>query len=249
MAILSDQVAIITGAARGIGAGIAELLAQHGATVIISDANAEGAATFAKQLRAQGYHAVAQRTDVTSAADRHALVDSTLTQFGRIDILVNNAGVLAPVTLDEMTEIEWDRLMGINLKAAFFCAQAVLPTMRAAQRGRIVNIASMSARTGGLASPMHYVTAKTGMLGLTRGLARLVAPFGITVNSICPGFIETDMASVWTPETRERLVATIPLGRFGTAQDVAGAAFFLCSPYADYVTGITLDVNGGSHIQ
>lgn len=246
--ILHGQAAVITGSARGIGAAIAGVLASHGAGVVISDINGSGAERYVGELRGRGLSAVAVQADVTRAEGRQACVEATLAEFGRIDILVNNAGIINRQTPEEITEADWDRMMATNLKSTFFLSQLVVPHMRDRGRGKIVNIASMGPRTGGQASPVHYVTSKAGVIGLAKSLARQYARFGVTVNSVCPGMIDTDMIADWTPEMRKMFTEAIPLGRLGTAEDVARAVLFLSSPDSDYVTGVTLDVNGGYYM-
>lgn len=244
----SGRVAIVTGGARGIGASIASRLAHEGAAVVVADLDGEGADRMSRQLTQGGMRGIGFAADVTSPQDRERLVSTTLEAFARIDILVNNAGILQRVSLMDVTDDIWHRTMQINLDAAFFCAQSVLPTMREQGRGRIVNISSMSARTGGQASPPHYATSKSGLVGLTRALARTVGEWGVTVNAVTPGIIETEMIADWPPEWRERWLAEIPLHRFGEAEDVAAAVAFLASDDAAYITGTTLDVNGGYYM-
>jgi 3-oxoacyl-[acyl-carrier protein] reductase len=183
--------------------------------------------------------------DVTSDEGRARIVSAALERHGRIDVLVNNAGILPRVPLMEVTPEVWHRTMQVNLDAAFFCSQAVLPAMREQGRGRIINISSMSARTGGQASPPHYATSKTGLVGMTRALARVVGAWGVTVNAVAPGMIDTEMLAALTPEQRRWWLEQIPLARLGTPEDVAAAVAFLASDDAAYITGTTLDVNGG----
>jgi 3-oxoacyl-[acyl-carrier protein] reductase len=242
---LHGQVSIITGSAQGIGLAIAARLAAEGSAVVIADLNAEGAEYAARTLSESGPAALAVGADITSEEGRARVVSAALERHGRIDVLVNNAGILPRVPLMEVTPEIWHRTMQVNLDAAFFCSQAVLPTMREQGRGRIINISSMSARTGGQASPPHYATSKTGLVGMTRALARVVGAWGVTVNAVAPGMIDTEMLAALTPEQRQWWLDQIPLARLGTPEDVAGAAAFLASDDASYITGATLDVNGG----
>jgi 3-oxoacyl-[acyl-carrier protein] reductase len=242
---LQGQVAIVTGAARGIGYAIAHRLIAEGAAVVVADINAQGAEDAARTLAAEGGRALPVAADVTAEADRARLVAAALDTYGELDVLVNNAGILQRVGLLEVTPEVWHRAMAINLDAAFFCCQAVLPVMRERGRGRIINISSMSARTGGQASPPHYATSKTGLVGMTRALARVVGAWGITVNAVAPGIIDTEMIADWSPEQRDLWLSQIPLGRLGTAEDVAGVVAFLAGEDASYITGATLDINGG----
>ncbi len=242
---LHGQASIVTGGAQGIGLAIAARLAAEGSALLIADLNAEGAERAARSLSASGATALAIGADVTSGEGRARIVSAALERHGRIDVLVNNAGILPRVPLMEVTPEVWHRTMQVNLDAAFFCSQAVLPAMREQGRGRIINISSMSARTGGQASPPHYATSKTGLVGMTRALARVVGAWGVTVNAVAPGMIDTEMLAALTPEQRQWWLEQIPLARLGTPEDVAAAVAFLASDDAAYITGTTLDVNGG----
>jgi NAD(P)-dependent dehydrogenase (short-subunit alcohol dehydrogenase family) len=242
---LHGQVSIVTGGAQGIGLAIAARLAAEGSALLIADLNAEGAERAARSLNDSGATALAMGADVTSDEGRARIVSAALERHGRIDVLVNNAGILPRVPLMEVTPEVWHRTMQVNLDAAFFCSQAVLPAMREQGRGRIINISSMSARTGGQASPPHYATSKTGLVGMTRALARVVGAWGVTVNAVAPGMIDTEMLAALTPEQRRWWLEQIPLARLGTPEDVAAAVAFLASDDAAYITGTTLDVNGG----
>jgi 3-oxoacyl-[acyl-carrier protein] reductase len=239
------QVSIVTGGAQGIGLAIAARLAAEGSALVIADLNAEGAEQAARSLAETGPKTLAIGADITSEEGRTRIISAALERHGRIDVLVNNAGILPRVPLMEVTPEVWHRTMQVNLDAAFFCSQAVLPTMRAQGRGRIINISSMSARTGGQASPPHYATSKTGLVGMTRALARVVGAWGVTVNAVAPGMIDTEMIAALTPEQRQWWLDQIPLARLGAPDDVAGAVAFLASDDAAYITGATLDVNGG----
>jgi 3-oxoacyl-[acyl-carrier protein] reductase len=242
---LSGQVSIVTGAAQGIGQAIARRLVEEGSTVVVADINGAGAQQAVAALRAAGGEALALGVDITTGAERERLVSETLAAYGRISILVNNAGIMDRVELSEVTPEVWHRTMQVNLDAAFFCSQAVLASMRGNGSGRIINISSMSARTGGQSSPPHYATSKTGLVGMTRALARQAGAWGVTVNAVAPGMIDTKMIEDLSPAQREWWLSQIPLGRLGTPQDVAGAVAFLAGPDAAYITGATLDVNGG----
>jgi 3-oxoacyl-[acyl-carrier protein] reductase len=242
---LAGQVSIVTGAGRGIGFAIARRLAREGSSVVIADVNAPGAEQAARALVEMGCSALAVAVDITVEADRARLVAAALEAYGRLDVLVNNAGIMQRVSLMEVTPEVWHRTMTVNLDAAFFCSQAVLPVMQEQGKGRIINITSMSARTGGQASPPHYATSKTGLVGMTRALARVVGAWGVTVNAVAPGIIDTEMIADWPPEQREWWLGQIPMARLGTPEDVAGVVAFLASGDASYITGATLDVNGG----
>ncbi len=245
---LGGYVSIVTGAARGIGLAIARRLATEGSTVVVADVNAAGAEEVARLLVEGGTSALPVVADITSEVDRARLITATIQAYGRIDVLVNNAGIMQRVALMDVTPEVWNQTMAVNLDAAFFCSQAVLPVMREQGRGRIINIASMAARTGGQASPPHYATSKTGLVGMTRALARVVGIWGITVNAVAPGMIDTEMIADLTPEQRKWWLQQIPLARLGTPEDVAAAVAFLASDDASYITGTTLDVNGGYYM-
>lgn len=249
--LLEDRVAVVTGGARGIGRAIAEVLARHGADVAVVDVS-DPAAT-AEAISGQGRRALGFKADVASFADAQTITAEVIERLGAVDILVNNAGVSQPKSILELTEAEWDRTVAINLKSSFNWCKAVAGQMLQRGRGRIVIVSSMSAKHGGgtgagAVSKACYAATKAGLLGLTRGLAKELAP-EVTVNAICPGVIETAMAGplVGGPEASS-LRASIPLKRFGRPEDIAHATLFLVSPWADYVTGEVVDVNGGIYI-
>jgi 3-oxoacyl-[acyl-carrier protein] reductase len=236
---LDNRVAIVTGSARGIGAAIADILAAHGAAVVIADINFEGAQAKAKELSERGHEALAACVDVADKASVDKMVASVLESYGRIDILVNNAGVNNSTPIPDMTVEMWDRILNINLRGAHLCSQAVIGEMIKRRYGKIVNIASLAGEVGGLKVSPDYSTAKAGIMCLAKSYARYGAPHGITVNAVAPGFIETEMTvGMHDP-------STVPLGRMGTPEDVAKAVYFLASPLSDYITGSTVDVNGG----
>jgi len=236
---LQDRVAIITGGARGIGHAIGRAFAHQGARIVLADID-PAVQDAAREINARGM--IANVADENSV---NALVKSTFEQFGRIDILVNNAGICPLTPFESITRAEWERVLAINLTGAFLCSQAVVPIMKQARYGRIVNISSVAGKMGGIAVGAHYAASKAGLLGLTKSLARIYAPFGITANAIAPATIETDMTRGWSVETLERLRQANPVGRLGQPQDVAAAAVFLASDEASFITGEVLDVNGG----
>ena len=244
--LLKDKVAIITGGAgpNGLGFATARLMAAQGAHVAVLDlARAEPAAAAA-QLGAGHVGIVA---DVTDKASCEAAVAKLLKVFGRIDVLVNNAGITQPVKTLKITAADYDRILDVSLRGTLYMSQAVLPTMQAQQSGSIVCISSVSAqRGGGILGGPHYSAAKAGVLGLARAMAREFGPQNIRVNCIAPGLIGTDIIKgKLTEEKKAEIAETIPLGRLGRADDVAGACVFLASDLSLYCTGITLDVNGG----
>jgi len=236
---LEGRTAIITGSAQGIGAATAELLAGHGAAVVIADINADGARAKARELAGRGFQALALELDVRQKSSIDAMVSATLDRHGRIDILVNNAGIADKTPIPDMTVERWDRLIDLNLRGTHLCSQAVITHMMERGFGRIVNIASLAGQVGGLKIGPNYTASKAGIVGLAKAYARFGAPYGITANAVSPGFIETEM-------TRGRDdPSEVLLGRLGTPGDVAKAVYFLVSPLADYITGTTIDVNGG----
>jgi len=257
VAELDGQVAIVTGAGRGIGRAIALELAQLGADVVVAELSQEAAAgTVAELEELTGRRGLALATDVTRAEDRRAMVERTMQKFGKIDVLVNNAGIYRTMSPLDVTEDHWDEVMDVNAKAVLMCAQAVLPTMQAARRGVIVNLASMA---GKVPSPtgIVYAVSKAAVISMTRSLAAAFAADGIRVNCVCPGFIDTEM---WAQIDRElgvaRLgkqpgelikerVATVPIGRIGQPQDVADVVGFLVSSKGAYMTGQAVNVTGG----
>ena len=247
---LSGQGAIVTGGALGIGQAIAFRLAEAGAAVLIADINAEAAEATAQRIRDRGGHAMARRTDVSQVAEAQAAVDAAAQAFGRLDILVNDAGIFPFAPALQLSEQQWDRVLDLNLKGAFFFAQAAARHMQAAGHGgRIVNVASIDAwhPTGYLA---HYDASKGGLLMLTRALALEWGPHGILVNAIAPGSISTPGAAAQPPEGIEDMDSSaflkrVPLGRIGVPDDVATVALFLVSRAAAYMTGSVVVVDGG----
>ena len=243
---LEGKVAVVTGASRGIGRGIAERFAREGARVVVNFRADEPAAdSVVAAIAAGGGEAVAVRADVSRRADVDDLMRTTVERFGRLDILVNNAGIHVAKEFLETSEDEWDRTMAVNLKGPWLCARAVAPIMTAQGRGTIINISSNS----GLYHPSamrfaEYTASKAGLNGLTKALALALGP-DISVNAICPGWIRTDMLEEIDPEVHERILAETSLARWGTPEDVAGAALFLASADADFITGELLIVAGG----
>lgn len=248
--LLEGRSAIVTGAAspRGLGLAAARLLAEHGARVLITDIDARAAAEAAKSLPGAGH--LGARCDVTSKAECDASAALALAQFGRIDVLVNIAGITSPQRLMEVDAATYDRVFDINMRGTLYMTQAVVPAMRKAGSGSIVNMSSVSAqRGGGVFGGSHYSAAKAAVLGYTKAAARELGPDHIRVNAICPSFIDTDItAGMMTPDKLAAIVASVPMGRPGHAHEVAGCVLFLASDLASYVTGIELDIHGGSHI-
>ncbi len=246
MISLSGRVAFITGASRGIGKAIAERCASAGATVAAC-ARADHAQAVVDTIMASGGSAMAQSLEVTDKASVNNAVNEVLNRFGHIDIVVNNAGIVRDQLLMRMKSADWDAVLATNLTAAFQCSQAVLRPMLKQRYGRIINISSVVGQSGS-AGQTNYAASKEGLVGFTRSLAREVASRGITVNVVSPGMIETDMTAALSSNTREVLATQIPIGRFGTTNDVAGAVCFLASDEAAYITGQVLSVNGGMYM-
>ncbi|MEM6547010.1 MAG: SDR family NAD(P)-dependent oxidoreductase [Pseudomonadota bacterium] len=247
--LIEGRTAIVTGAAsaRGLGQAISRLFADHGARVAILDRDGTGAETQASAL---GDGHIGLACDVTDRASVESAVAATLTAFGRIDSLVNNAGITSPQRLMEVDDATYDAVMDVSMRGTLHMTQAVVPAMRAAGQGSIVNMSSVSAqRGGGVFGGSHYSAAKAALLGYTKACARELAADGIRVNALCPGFTDTDItAGKLTPEMRAQVIAAIPMGRAGRAEDVAGCCLFLVSDLSAYCTGTEIDPNGGSHI-
>lgn len=242
---LTNQVAIITGANRGLGEATAYVLHAAGANVVLAARSADSLTTVCEALLAQrSESALAIPTDVAEADQVDRLVDRTMEVWGRVDILVNNAGLVSPGSFDKIDPVEWQRVMSVNLNGAYLCCHALAPIMQQQNNGRIINIASISAQTGGVSGGVHYAASKGGMISMTKTLARDLAPHNITVNAIAPGQIDT-RPDFLTEEQRQHLEALIPLGRLGRPEEIAYPVLFLASPMGSYITGATLDVNGG----
>ena len=239
---LQHKTALITGAGRGIGRAIAECFVREGARVAVADIDSSTARDTAAAI---GSDALGLAMDVSSKTAVLAATAQVLDEFGQLDILVNNAGYLVYTTFESCSEENWDRIVDVNMKGPFLCAQAVIPHMKARRQGAIINMTSLAAKTGGLAAGPPYAAAKAGVLTLTIGLARALAPDQIRVNAIAPGVIDTAMTSA--PE-HDQLKASIPLGRSGQPEDVANCALFLASDDARHITGETIDVNGGLYM-
>jgi 3-oxoacyl-[acyl-carrier protein] reductase len=246
---LEGRVAIVTGGARGIGFGIAERLASEGAHVVIADVIDE-IESAAQRLNAKGLRAQALRLDVSQEHEIAEFVRRIDQQHGHIDILVNNAGISPKnnglkFMVEETTTENWSRVIAVNLTGPFLLCRECIPVMRRQGHGRIINITSQSARTRPEATSGHYAASKSGLMGLSRALANEVGNSGITVNCVAPGVIETPMLATFSAEKRAHLSSRIPMGAMGQPADIAGAVSFLASEDARYITGTTIDVNGG----
>jgi len=244
MGDLQGRIALVTGAAQGIGRAIAEELAAAGTTLVLVDMNEARLNETTADLAAKGASAAAFTMNVSDQDSIEAGTKAILEKFGKIEILINNAGITRDNLMLRMKRSDWDSVININLTGAFLLTQALLSPMLKNRWGRIVNIASVVGRAG-QAGQVNYAASKAGIIGLTKSLAREVASRGITVNAVAPGYIETPMTAVLSEEVTKAMLATIPLGRRGTPKDVAQAVKFLASDAASYITGHVLDVNGG----
>ena len=241
---LKDKVALVTGSAQGIGKAIALALAQAGANIIVSDINFELASRTAEEIQKTGVKAVSQKMNVADPPDVEAGVKKAVEEMGRIDILVNNAGITKDTLFVRMKKEDWDLVLSINLTGVFNLCKAIAPLMMKQRSGKIINIASIVGEMGNVGQS-NYSASKAGVIGLTKTLARELAPRGITVNAIAPGFIQTAMTDKIPEDIKKKMLEQVPLGKLGQPEDVAAAALFLASGAADYVTGQILNVNGG----
>ena len=245
--MLSDKVAIVTGASRGIGRSIALALASQGAKVVASARNAEALVELTAEIKSQGGDALAVVGDVAVEDDANNLVKQAVKVYGQVDVFINNAGITRDGLLLRMKNADWDAVLDTNLKGAFLCTRAVAKVMSKQRSGRIINISSVVGEMGN-AGQANYCASKAGLLGLTKSVARELARRNVTVNAITPGFITTEMTEDMTEKAQETMTEQIPLGRPGSAEDVANAVIFLASEQSAYITGQVLGVNGGMYM-
>ena len=245
--MLSDKVSIVTGASRGIGRAIALALASQGAKVVASARNAEALAELIAKIKSQGGDALAVVGDVAVEDDANNLVKKAVEAYGQVDVFINNAGITRDGLLLRMKNADWDAVLDTNLKGAFLCTRAVAKVMSKQRSGRIINISSVVGEMGN-AGQANYCASKAGLLGLTKSVARELARRNVTVNAITPGFITTEMTEDMTEKAQETMTEQIPLGRPGSAEDVANAVIFLASEQSAYITGQVLGVNGGMYM-
>lgn len=245
--MLENQIALVTGASRGIGAAIAMALGKQGATVVGTATSASGAEQITKTLQDAGVQGLGLALNVNDSAQIEATLKAINAQFGDVSILVNNAGITKDMLLMRMSDEEWDDVLLTNLKSVFSLSKAVLRPMMKARTGRIINITSVVGHMGN-AGQTNYSAAKAGMTGFTKSLASEVGSRGITVNCVAPGFIDTDMTRALSEEQRDGLLKHIPLARLGQPEDIAATVAFLASPAAAYITGETIHVNGGMYM-
>ena len=239
------KTAIVTGAGQGVGRACAIHLAQAGANMVLTDIRSEAVESVCAEVEALGQMAIPIAGDVSVKGDVENVVACALSEFGRIDILVNNAGICPIIKYYDVTESDWAKVLDINLKGLFLYCQAVAPLMSEQKGGAIVNVSSMCVWTGGIAASAPYVASKSGVIGITHHFARYLAPDGVRVNAVAPGIIDTEMVSGWSDDVKRGLVEQIPLGRFGTADEVAKVILFLVSDLSSYVTGTTVSITGG----
>ncbi len=242
--LLSGKTAIVTGASRGIGAAIAHRLCETGANVVLCSRSAESVAQIADTLQDKGYTVFSMAADISRKEDVESLIEKTIEQFSGIDILVNNAGITRDMLLMRLKDEDWDAVLQTNLTGTMYCTRAVLRPMIRQRSGRIINISSVVGLIGN-AGQANYAAAKAGIIGLTKATAKEVGARGITVNAIAPGFITTDMTAQIPEKNQEQLLELIPLREFGHPEDVADTVCFLASDAARYITGQTLQVDGG----
>ena len=246
---LKDRIAVVTGAGQGIGRAVCLALAREGAKVVASDLNESNAKMTAEAVQSTyGTETDALKIDVGNIDDIQKLISYVTGKYGRIDILINNAGICPLSVIEDITVDEWDLVMSVNLRSVFFMCQAAAPIMKVQNEGCILNLGSIAGKTGGAAVSPHYAVSKAGVICMTKTFAKALAPFNVRVNALAPGPIDTPMVESFGTQVRENYLKSIPLGRLGEAEDVAEAAVFLVSDSAKFITGETMDINGGMFI-
>ena len=241
-----NKVAVITGGGQGIGKRIAEKLAEKGASLVVCDQNADTVRQTAEAIEAEyGVQIIHRQTDVTDLEQIRTLIDTTMEAYRKIDIFINNAGICETTPIEEITPEAWNRMLSVNLAGVFFCCQAVMPIMKQQRSGRILNMASIAGKAGGVAAGVHYSASKAGVICVTKVLAKVLGSYGVTVNAIAPGPVDTTMIADFSEEARKIIIDESPLGRVGTTDDIASGALYLVSDAARHITGETLNINGG----
>ena len=245
--VLSGQVAVVTGASRGIGRACAIELAKHGANIVVNyTSNADAAESCKKAIEAEGVKALIVQANVSKSEQAQQLIATAEEQFGKVDILVNNAGINRDRTVQRMAVKEWQEVIETDLSSMFYCTNAVVTGMRDRGYGRIINMSSIIGQMGNLGQS-NYAAAKAGMIAFTKSTAKELARFNITVNAVCPGFVATDMVQALDDKIKETLISQIPIGRFGTPEEVAATVRFLCTEGSFY-TGAQMSLNGGQYM-
>jgi 3-oxoacyl-[acyl-carrier protein] reductase len=243
---LDERVALVTGAGRGIGRAVTSVLVKAGAKAVVADIDETNARQTVQEIGAPSKDVIGCFLDVTDRNSIASVFQKTRETFGRLDILINNAGIMYRTRFLDIDFKEWDETMRTNLTGVFHCTQAVIPLMKENGYGRIVNISSSAGRSVSTLGGAHYTASKAGLLGFTRAVAKEVAPMGITVNAVCPGLIDTKMARETTTfEELEKYIGSFPVGRLGTPEEIGHLVLFLCSEAAAYITGASIDINGG----
>jgi NAD(P)-dependent dehydrogenase (short-subunit alcohol dehydrogenase family) len=246
---LKNRIALITGAASGIGKAIALKFADEGAQIVIVDVDQQSSEQLANEIEKVGSKALTLLCDVTKEDQVNQTVETTINRLGAMHILVNNAGIGPLRPLNEISLEEWNKVLAINLTGSFLFIKAAFPHIaKAGNQGRVINMGSLAGQIGGIAVGLHYTASKGGILAVTKQLAKLLAPYRATANSIAPGTTDTPLVQAWPEETKQALIKQIPLGRLALPEDVANAALFLASDEAQFVTGATINVNGGMYI-
>ncbi len=245
--MLKDKVCLVTGSARGIGLAVARRFAENGARIVLSDVLEGPLKESVTQFEAEGFSVRGFVSDVTKVDQVERLISSATGAFGSLDVVVNNAGITRDTLLIRMSEDDWDKVIAVNLKGAFLVSQAAAKVMMKQRSGRIINISSVVGLMGNFGQ-VNYSASKAGLLGLTKSVARELAPRGICVNAIAPGFIETEMTAALSDKAKAAFLENIPLNRAGTADDIADTAIFLAGPLSSYITGQVIGVNGGLYM-
>lgn len=246
--LLEGRVALVTGAAGGIGSATVRALLEHGAAVLATDVDEGAAQGLSNRLAARGYRVAARHLDVTHLPEIEAVVEDVESRFGPLDILANIAGIFDQTPLDRLTAEQWDRVMDVNLKGVLLCSQTALKVMKARRRGSIINVGSLAGQVGGVAAGANYAASKAGAICLTKSLAKYAAPFNILVNCINPGVVDTTMPAQFPSELLAEMIENTPLKRIGRPEEVANVVVFLGSDLASFITGASIDVNGGIYM-
>lgn len=240
---LDNRSVLITGAGKGVGRAIALLFARHGANITIADIDEQAGLETMERILSENGSAKFFLADVGRVRDLQELAQAAIQTFGKVDILVNNAGYIQNLILESITEADWNRMMDVNLRSVFFLTQSLMEHMIENRYGRVINMASQAGKTGGLKTGAHYAASKAGILSLTKSFAKTLSPYGITVNTISPGVVDTELSR--SVHGIEDIIRTIPVGRAAAPEEIAAAALFLAGEDANYITGECLDVNGG----